>query len=102
MIVTSFYHAFFIPAFANGLFLAIVTKTGINISPAGIGLRIFAVLQPHVTEENVMILRFAEIVLFILPWLSYVVVFLKFGIKGLIVFTIIVVGSYGFILYFWK
>ena len=100
--MVSFYHAFFLPAFANGLFLAIITKTGIDISPAGIGLRIFSSLQPYVTEQNVMILRFAEIVLFILPWLSYVIVFLKFGVKGLVVFTVIVVASYGFILYFWN
>ena len=100
--MVSFYHAFFLPAFANGLFLAIITKTGIDISPAGIGLRIFTSLQPYVTEENVMILRFAEIVLFVLPWLSYVIVFLKFGVKGLIVFTVIVVASYGFIRYFWN
>lgn len=100
--MASFYHALFLPAFASGLFLAIVTKTGIDISPAGLGLRIFSVLQPYVTEQNVMIFRFAEIILFILPWLSYVVVFVKFGVKGLIVFTVIIVASYGFILYFWK
>ena len=100
--MVSLYHAFFLPAFANGLFLAIVTKTGIDISPAGIGLRIFGILQPYVTEQNVMVFRFAEIILFILPWLSYIVVFLKFGVKGLIGFTIIVVISYGIILYLWK
>ena len=54
-------------AFANGLFLAIVTKTGIDVSPTGLGLRIFDILEPYVTEQNVMIFRFAEIVLFILP-----------------------------------
>jgi len=100
--MTSFYHAFFLPAFANGLFLAIISKTGIDISPAGLGLRIFSGLQPYVTEQNVMIFRFAEIVLFVLPWLSYFIVFAKFGVKGLIVFTAIVVASYVFILYFWK
>lgn len=100
--VATFYHAFFLPAFANGLFLAIITKTGMDISPAGLGLRIFSALDPYVTEQNVMIFRFAEIGLFILPWLSYVVIFLKFGLRGLIVFTAIVVGSYILILYLWK
>ena len=97
-----FYHAFFVPAFANGLFLAIVTKTGIDVSPAGLGLRIFGTLEPYVTEQNVMLFRFAEIALFVLPWLSYVVIFLKFGFRGLIVFTVIVMGSYILILYLWK
>ena len=95
---SSIYHALFVPAVINGLFLAIITKTGINISPAGIGLRVFDVLQPFVTEQNVAIFRFMEIFLLILPWISYIVIVVKFGIKGLIAYGAIIVISYGIIL----
>jgi len=99
---SSIYHAFFVPAVINGLFLAIITKTGINISPAGIGLRVFDALQPFVTEQNVVIFRFMEIFLLILPWISYIVIVVKFGIKGLIAYGAIIVISYGIILSLWK
>ena len=100
--MTSRYHVLFIPAFANGLFLAIATKTGIDISPTGIGLMIFDVFKPYVTEQNVEIFRFAEIFLLIFPWIFLVIVVLKFGIKGLIIYGLITLGSYIFVLYFWK
>ena len=100
--MTSPYHVLFIPAFANGLFLAIVTKTGIDISPTGIGLMIFDVFKPYVTEQNVGVFRFAEIFLLIFPWICLVIVVLKFGIKGLIIYGLITLGSFLFILYFWK
>lgn len=100
--MVSFYHALFVPAFMNGLFFAIITRTEIDVSPSGIGLRIFDVLQPYVTEQNVTIFRFAELVLFFLPWISLVVVVFRFGIKGLIVYGIIIGISYGGILYLWK
>jgi len=100
--MTSIYHVLFFPAFANGLFLAIITKTGFDITPAGIGLRVFDILQPYVNEQNIMIFRFAEIILLILPWIFLVVIVKKFGIRGLIIFGIITFGSYGFFLFFWK
>ena len=100
--MASLYHALFIPAFANGLFLAIATKTGINISPSGIGLMIFDAFEPYVTEQNVTIFRFAEIFLLVIPWISLLVIVIRFGIKGLIAFAIITIVTYAFFLYFWK
>ena len=99
--MASFYHAFFLPAFANGLFLAIVTKTGIDISPTGVGLMIFDGLQPLVNEQNVAIFRISELVLLIIPWIFYLAIVIKFGVKGLIIFGAITLGSYIFFLYFW-
>ena len=100
--MASSYYALFIPAFANGLFLAIATKTGIDISPTGIGLMIFDVFKPYVTEQNVGIFRFAEMFLLIFPWVFLLIVVLKFRIKGLIIYGLITIGSYIFFLYFWK
>ena len=92
--MASFYHALFFPAGFNGLFLAIATKTGIDFSPSGIGLMIFHVFQPFVNEQNISIFRTVEITLLLLPWVSYVVVVIKFGVKGLIVFGVILLASY--------
>jgi len=39
-------------------------------------------LSQHATEQNGMIFRFAETVLFILSWLSYVAILLKFYLRG--------------------
>ena len=100
--MASFYHALFIPAIINGLFLAIVTKTGIDISPTGIGLMIFGILQPYVNEQNVTIFRVVEFTLFFLPWISLVIVVIRFGVKGLIVYGVIVLASFVIILYLWK
>lgn len=100
--MTSFYHALFLPAIANGLFLAIIIKTGIDISPTGVGLMIFDAFEPLITEQNVGIFRFAEIVLMILPWIFYLVVVIKFGVRGLIIYGIITIGSLVFFLFFWK
>ncbi|NJK77913.1 MAG: hypothetical protein HC944_02940 [Nanoarchaeota archaeon] len=98
--MASFYHALFIPAILNGLFLAIATKTGIDFSPSGIGLIIFDVFQPFVSEPNVMFFRGIEIILLLLPWISYVLVVIKFGIRGLVVFGIILLMSFGIFHYF--
>ena len=100
--MASFYHTLFIPAIVNGLFFAIITKTGIDVSPSGIGLMIFKTLQPYVTEQNVIIFRFMELLLFFLPWISLIVIVVRFGIKGLIVYGIMVALSYVIILYLWK
>lgn len=100
--VSSIYHALFIPAVINGLFFAIMTKTGIDISPAGLGLRVFDALQPYVTEQNVTIFRYTEMFLLILPWISFIVIVIKFGINGLIAYGAIIVISYVLILSVWK
>jgi hypothetical protein len=98
----SLHHTLFIPAFMNGLFFAIITKTGIDVSPSGIGLMIFDAFQPYVTEQNVVIFRFAELMLLVLPWISIVVIVIRFGIKGLVAYGVIIALSYVGILYFWK
>lgn len=100
--MVSLYHALFFPAIINGLFLAIVTRTGIDISPTGIGLMIFGVLQPYVNEQNILIFRIVEFILFFLPWISLVIVVIRFGVKGLIIYGIIIMVSYGLVLYVWK
>lgn len=86
----------------SGLFFAIIARTGIDVSPSGIGLMIFDTFQPYVTEQNVTIFRFAEVVLLVLPWISLVVIVIRFGIKGLIAYGIIITLSYVGVLYFWK
>ena len=100
--MASFYHALFFPAVINGLFLAIVTRTGIDISPTGIGLMIFRILQPYVNEQNVLVFRVVEFILFFLPWISLVLVVIRFGVKGLVAYGAIILASYGLILYIWK
>ncbi|EGG43072.1 hypothetical protein Nlim_0027 [Candidatus Nitrosarchaeum limnium SFB1] len=77
--MASFYHALFFPAIINGLFLAIVTRTGIDVSPSGIGLMIFGFLQPYVNEQNVLIFRVVEFILFFLPWISLAIVVIRLG-----------------------
>ena len=92
--MASFYHALFLPAGFNGLFLAIATKTGIDFSPIGIGLMIFDIFQPFVNEHNVFLFRAVEVMLLLFPWVSYVIVVIKFGVKGLVIFGIILLVSY--------
>lgn len=98
--MASFYHALFLPSVFNGLFLAIATKTSIDFSPSGIGLIIFDIFQPFVNEHNVSLFRSVEIILLLLPWISYVLVVIKFGIKGLVIFGIILLVSYVIFNYF--
>jgi hypothetical protein len=98
--MASFYHALFLPAGFNGLFLAIATKTGIDFSPSGVGLMIFYFFQPFVNEQNVSIFRSVEIILLLLPWISYVIIVIKFGVKGFVVFGIIILVSYVLFNYF--
>ncbi len=42
-------HGWIFGAFVGGLFYAILTRTGIDISLSGIGLTIFSAFEPHVT-----------------------------------------------------
>lgn len=98
--MASFYHVLFLPAGFNGLFLVIATKTGIDFSPSGIGLMIFDIFQPFVNEQNVFVFRSVEVILLLFPWISYVIVVIKFGVKGLIVFGIILLVSYALFNYF--
>ena len=100
--MASLSHALFLPAVASGLFFAIGTKTGIDISPSGIGLMIFHALEPYVTEQNVGVFRIGEIVLLILPWIFLIGIVIRFGIKGLFAYVVIVIVSYISFLYFWK
>lgn len=100
--MASLAHGLFIPAIFNGLFLAIMTKTGIDVSPAGIGVIIFDFLQPYVNEQNVTIFRYSEIILFFLPWVSFVIIVIRFGLKGLIAYGAIIVISYFLILSYWS
>ena len=95
-------HSYFSAAFMEGLFLAILTKTGIDISPSGIGLTILSFLEPYVTEQNRIYFNFTEVVLYVLPILGFIAVYTHHGRAGLIVYGVIIVASYLGILYLWK
>jgi hypothetical protein len=55
---------------------------------------VFHVFQPFVNEQNISIFRTVEITLLLLPWISYAVAVIKFGVKGLVVFGVIFLASY--------
>ena len=95
-------HSYFSAAFMEGLFLAILTKTGIDISPSGIGLTILSFLESYVTEQNRIYFNITEGVLYILPLLGFLAVYIHHGRTGLIVYGVIIVASYLGILYIWK
>ena len=95
-------HSYFSGAFAGGLFLAILTKTGIDISPSGIGLTILSLLESYVTEQNRIYFNITELILYILPFLGFLAVYIHHGKYGLIAYGIIMVGTYFGILYLWK
>lgn len=95
-------HSYFSGAFAGGLFLAILTKIGIDISPAGIGLTILSFLESYVTEQNRIYFNITEIILYILPFLGFLAVYIHHGRSGLIAYMVIMVGTYFGILYLWQ
>jgi hypothetical protein len=42
-------------------------------------LMIFGFLQPYVNEQNVLIFRVVEFILFFLPWISLAIVVIRLG-----------------------
>ena len=92
-------HSYFSAAVAAGLFLAILTKTGIDVSPAGIGLTILSFLESLVTEQNRIYFNITEVVLYILPFFGFLAVYIHHGKYGLLAYGVIIVGSYLGILY---
>ncbi|GEM_PF-5032048 len=64
-------NGFFMGAFAEGLFLAILTKTGIDASPSGIGLTILKFLGPYVNDKNKLSFTIIEIFLYVLPFFGF-------------------------------
>ncbi len=95
-------HGFFSGAFAAGLFYAILTRTGMDVSPSGLGLTILGFLEPYVTEQNYNIFKIVEVILYILPLLGFIAAYVHHGKTGLVVYGAIIIGTYLFILYFWK
>ena len=95
-------HSYFFGAFAEGLFLAILTKTGIDISPSGVGLTILSFLESYVTEQNRIYFNIVEVILYFLPFLGFLAVYIHHGRYALIVYGVIIVASYFGILYLWK
>ena len=95
-------HSYFSGAFAGGLFLAILTKIGIDISPSGIGLTILSFLESLVTEQNRIYFNITEAVLYILPFFGFLAVYMHHGKYGLIAYALIMIVSYLGILYLWK
>lgn len=84
-----------ISAFLEGLFLAIQSKTGQDVSPSGIGLLILDAFEPLITPEIRPQIEFYKILIIIIPF-----AFTAWGIavvgwkKGLIIFIPILIGSY--------
>ena len=95
-------HSFFSAAFLEGLFLAILTKTGIDASPSGIGLTILSFLEPLVTDQNRIVFNIAEVVLYVLPLLGFLAVYIHHGKLGLVAYGVIIVASYVGILFLWQ
>lgn len=95
-------HSYFSAAFVEGIFLAVLTKTGIDSSPSGVGLTILSFLESYVTEQNRIYFNIFEVILYILPFLGFLAVYIHHGRTGLIAYLLIIIGSYAFIMYFWK
>ena len=94
-------NGFFTGAFAEGLFLAILTKTGIDTSPSGIGLTILKFLGPYVNDKNKLSFTIIEIFLYVLPFFGFLAVYVHYGRNGLIIYGGIIIASYVFVLSIW-
>ena len=101
MSILSLTHGYFSGAIIQGIFFAILTKTGIDVSPAGIGLTILKFLEPHVTEVNRIYYNYFELFLYALPFLGFVAVIFYHGKIGLVVYIGIIIGVYLLAIEFW-
>jgi len=82
-------------AFLEGLFLAIQTKTGHDISPSGIGLLIFDSLDSLIVPEIRPQIEFYKLLIIIIPFVYTAFGIFNVGWKlGLAIFIPILIGSY--------
>ena len=95
-------HGWIFGAFVGGLFYAILTRTGIDISPSGIGLTILGAFESSVNEQSRIFFNIAEITLYIIPVISFLAIWYHHGRNGLIAYVVVMILSYAFFLYFWK
>ena len=95
-------YSWILGAFVGGLFYAILTRTGIDVSPFGIGLTILSAFEPLVTEQNRIVFNIGEMVLYIFPVISFLAIWYHHGRNGLIAYVVVIILSYLFFLYFWK
>ncbi|AJW71753.1 hypothetical protein [Nitrosopumilus adriaticus] len=95
-------HSWIFGAFVGGLFYAILTRTGIDISPSGIGLTILRAFEPYVIEQSRIVFNIGEIVLYAIPVISLLAIWYHHGRNGFIAYVIVMILSYAFFLYFWK
>ena len=95
-------NGFFSGAVIAGFFYAILTRTGMDFSPSGLGLSLLGFLEPHVTEQNQNIFKIAEVILYILPLLGFIAAYIHHGKTGLVVYLGIIIATYLLILHFWE
>lgn len=95
-------HGWILGAFVGGLFYAILTRTGIDVSPSGIGLNLLSVFEPWITEQSRIVFNIAEIFLYTFPVISFLAIWYHHGRNGLVAYVVVIILSYVFFLYFWK
>lgn len=93
-------HSWISGAFLGGLFYAILTRTGIDISPSGVGLKILSTVEPLVTEQSKIIFDIAEMFLYIFPVISFLAIWYHHGRNGLMAYVVVLILSYALFLYF--
>ena len=77
-------------SFIQGFSLAILMRFSMDISPAGIMKNIFPALEPYAVEQTEWVIPVVLLILTLLPFIAIFKIFLKHGIKGIIVYGIIV------------
>jgi len=89
------YASLAISAIIEGLFLAIQSRTGYDISPTGIALTITNLLEPIIPNDYQNLIPFFKILLFILPLMFTGISIYRVGWRiGLAIFIPFLVGSY--------
>ena len=87
-------HGYFTPAFVQGLFFAILYKTGFDISASGLTVMIVNAFEPIMSEQLAIHLPVIAYLSHFILLLSLVGVLWHHGIKGLIVYIVIIVASF--------
>ena len=95
-------HGFFVPAIVQGLFFAILSKTGIDLSPSGVGLTLLKAFEPIIPEQYTIHLPNLELILYFVPLLGFIAVYIHHGKYGLLAYFAIIIGSFLFFTSMWK
>ena len=94
-------HGFFVPAFVQGLFFAILSKTGIDLSTSGVGLILLKSFEPIIPEQYESYLSNFELILYFIPLLGFIAVYIHHGKYGFIAYFVIIIGSFLFFTFVW-